>query len=180
MKRLVVVSLTAVPCWIFAGAATVESGSVSAVLFAPCWLLSAGMWWLGGPVGRSGSVRALAAVLVLLVPQCDPPAAGPVPVVADAGAPAGSKCGQWFDEAVQAGWSADQWPILDQIMWRESRCRPDVHNGRGRDRLLRPAPAEHACPPQLGSGRSSTATSPACGIRSTNLTVGRSAVRQGD
>jgi hypothetical protein len=76
----------------------------------------------------------LAVVMMSLLPavaQCDPP---PPPPAADADAPTGSKCGQWFDEALTAGWSPEQWPILDAIMWRESRCDPTVYNGRGRDR----------------------------------------------
>lgn len=77
-------------------------------------------------------MRALLVTVALLAPQCDPPAPTPAPPVEQA--PAGSKCGEWFDEALAAGWSVEQWPILDAIMWRESRCRPDVYNGRGRDR----------------------------------------------
>jgi hypothetical protein len=76
-------------------------------------------------------VRSLLLSVALLAPQCDPPVTAPA---VDQAAPAGSKCGQWFDEALEAGWSADQWPILDAIMWRESRCQPDVYNGRGRDK----------------------------------------------
>lgn len=76
-------------------------------------------------------MRSLLLSVALLAPQCDPPVTAPA---VDQAAPAGSKCGQWFDEALEAGWSADQWPILDAIMWRESRCQPDVYNGRGRDK----------------------------------------------
>jgi hypothetical protein len=79
-------------------------------------------------------VRAMLLSVALLVPQCDPPTPAPAPAPVVDQAPAGSKCGQWFDEALEAGWSADQWPILDAIMWRESRCKPEVYNGRGRDR----------------------------------------------
>ena len=44
------------------------------------------------------------------------------------------RCGEWRDAAIEAGWSEDEWPILDKIIWRESRCKPDVYNGRGRDK----------------------------------------------
>jgi len=43
------------------------------------------------------------------------------------------KCPEWHDEALAAGWTEDQLPIVDAIMWRESRCKPGVHNKRGRD-----------------------------------------------
>ena len=48
-------------------------------------------------------------------------------------APSGSKCPEHYDEAMQAGWSPNDWSKLDKIIWRESRCQPDVYNGRGRD-----------------------------------------------
>lgn len=42
-------------------------------------------------------------------------------------APAGSNCPQWYGHARAAGWPAADWPKLDYIMWRESRCNPDVY-----------------------------------------------------
>ena len=49
------------------------------------------------------------------------------------GAPDGSKCPQHYAAAMQAGWSPEQWPKVDFIIWRESRCNPRAYNGRGRD-----------------------------------------------
>ncbi|NDC56704.1 MAG: hypothetical protein EBZ69_07860 [Alphaproteobacteria bacterium] len=43
------------------------------------------------------------------------------------------RCDQYRSVALQAGWSDADWPRLSQIMWRESRCQPWVHNRRGRD-----------------------------------------------
>ena len=46
-----------------------------------------------------------------------------VPISADA------KCPQWWPLAVQVGWPIEELPMLDRIMWRESRCLPDAWNG---------------------------------------------------
>jgi hypothetical protein len=43
------------------------------------------------------------------------------------------RCIDFKDEALAAGWSESDWPILDKIIWRESRCKPNVRNKRGRD-----------------------------------------------
>jgi len=48
-------------------------------------------------------------------------------------APAGSRCPQFYDEAIRAGWSPSQWKRIDYIIFRESRCTPSVYNGKGRD-----------------------------------------------
>jgi len=42
----------------------------------------------------------------------------------------GGQCSQWSDEALAAGWTAQQWPTVDRIMWAESRCDPGAYNGR--------------------------------------------------
>jgi hypothetical protein len=36
-------------------------------------------------------------------------------------APSWSKCPQWFDTALRF-WPADQWPTIDFLLYRESRC----------------------------------------------------------
>ena len=38
-------------------------------------------------------------------------------------------CPQWEAEAIAQGWPLDQLNRLDHVMWRESRCLPDAHNG---------------------------------------------------
>ena len=43
-------------------------------------------------------------------------------------APASSRCPQWWRAARSAGWSEHNLPQLDRIIWRESRCRPDIEN----------------------------------------------------
>jgi hypothetical protein len=42
-------------------------------------------------------------------------------------------CAQWEQAALEAGWELDQWPTLDRIMLRESRCQPGAthHNANG-------------------------------------------------
>ena len=39
------------------------------------------------------------------------------------------QCGEWYDVSVDAGFTADDWPAIGIIMWRESRCNPNAHNG---------------------------------------------------
>ena len=48
-------------------------------------------------------------------------------------APEGSRCPQWFAAALAAGWPESDWARIDYIMWRESRCRPEVHTVAKRD-----------------------------------------------
>lgn len=43
------------------------------------------------------------------------------------------RCPEFKDLAIAAGWAEEDWPRLDYIIWRESRCKPDVRNKRGRD-----------------------------------------------
>jgi hypothetical protein len=43
-------------------------------------------------------------------------------------APEGSSCGEWFDLAMTVGWDEQEWPVLDRVLYRESRCLPTVHN----------------------------------------------------
>lgn len=38
-------------------------------------------------------------------------------------------CAEWYPLAMQVGWPAEEWPNVAKIMWRESRCRPEAHNG---------------------------------------------------
>jgi hypothetical protein len=43
--------------------------------------------------------------------------------------PENAQCPQWWPLAVQVGWPVEQLPMLDRVMWRESRCLPDAWNG---------------------------------------------------
>jgi len=38
------------------------------------------------------------------------------------------KCGHWLDEALNVGWSRTHLSQLDYVMWRESRCLPNMFN----------------------------------------------------
>ena len=35
-------------------------------------------------------------------------------------------CPEWWPTALEVGWTEDQLPTLDRIMWNESRCQPDA------------------------------------------------------
>lgn len=35
-------------------------------------------------------------------------------------------CGEWRELALTEGWSADEWPILSRVLYRESRCQPHL------------------------------------------------------
>lgn len=39
------------------------------------------------------------------------------------------RCGEWHDLALKVGWPAEEWPRLQQVIWRESRCTPTAWNG---------------------------------------------------
>jgi hypothetical protein len=44
-------------------------------------------------------------------------------------------CPQWWGLARQAGWTNDLLPMLDYVLWRESRCDATAHNTtRNRDK----------------------------------------------
>ena len=50
--------------------------------------------------------------------------------------PIDARCGEWAPTARSVGWPEERLHILlDDIMWKESRCLPDVHNSH-RDRGL--------------------------------------------
>lgn len=38
------------------------------------------------------------------------------------------KCAEWFPLAIEVGWPDSEWPTLDRVLWRESRCLPTAHN----------------------------------------------------
>lgn len=42
--------------------------------------------------------------------------------------PVSAKCGEWWNLAQSVGWAGYQLPMLDRIIWRESRCYDNVHN----------------------------------------------------
>jgi len=39
------------------------------------------------------------------------------------------KCGEWHDVAINVGWPEEEWEFLREVIWRESRCKPDAWNG---------------------------------------------------
>ena len=40
-------------------------------------------------------------------------------------------CEQWFGHAIAMGWERDELPVLDQVMWNESRCDPTQKSETG-------------------------------------------------
>lgn len=40
------------------------------------------------------------------------------------------KCGEWYDEAMKAGWPPEEWKTISKVMYRESRCDPLAWNGQ--------------------------------------------------
>lgn len=51
------------------------------------------------------------------------------PSTTDTSVADGAKCSEWWATARQMGWADDLLPVLDEVMWRESRCQPDATNG---------------------------------------------------
>lgn len=71
-------------------------------------------------------MRIAAAVLAAtLVFGSTPVDATPVQMVGRPWHPSG-RCPEYYFLALYAGWSRDDWPTLDRIIWRESRCQPDA------------------------------------------------------
>ena len=60
------------------------------------------------------------------VPTVPPAPTTTKPVVS---VPAGASCPQWWQLAVDVGWPVDELPMLDRVIWRESRCLPEAWNG---------------------------------------------------
>ena len=40
-----------------------------------------------------------------------------------------AQCREWLPLAVRVGWPVEELPMLDRVIWRESRCQPDAWNG---------------------------------------------------
>lgn len=40
-----------------------------------------------------------------------------------------AQCREWLPLAVKVGWPVEELPMLDRVIWRESRCQPDAWNG---------------------------------------------------
>jgi len=51
-------------------------------------------------------------------------------------APADSRCAEWFTVALDAGFTPDEWPVVDRIMWCESKCQPAAYNRSGASGLM--------------------------------------------
>jgi len=52
-----------------------------------------------------------------------------MPVVAYSAVSVESRCPEWEPVAMAAGWEPEHWDRLSYIIYRESRCLPDVFNG---------------------------------------------------
>jgi len=40
-------------------------------------------------------------------------------------------CEQWFGHAIAMGWKVEDLPVLDEVMWNESRCDPTQKSDSG-------------------------------------------------
>lgn len=60
------------------------------------------------------------------LPPISPPVQQPTTTVVVDSVTEGAFCPQWWDTALSVGWTEDDLPIIDRIMWAESRCRPDA------------------------------------------------------
>lgn len=49
---------------------------------------------------------------------------------------AGRPCAQWYDAAIEAGWSPEEWPTISRVMYRESMCTPTADNNSSSARGL--------------------------------------------
>jgi hypothetical protein len=38
------------------------------------------------------------------------------------------ECAKWLGLGLQVGFSTDLLPMLERVLWKESRCQPEVHN----------------------------------------------------
>jgi hypothetical protein len=74
----------------------------------------------------------LPAVRVATVQVAEPPP----PITA----PATSRCPDWFDVALDAGFTEAEWPTVDRLMWCESKCGPRAHNRSGASGLMQIMP----------------------------------------
>lgn len=53
-----------------------------------------------------------------------------------AAATAGRPCPEWYDTAIEAGWTPEEWPTVARIMRAESNCLPTADNGSSTARGL--------------------------------------------
>ena len=68
---------------------------------------------------------------VATTPTVTAPATTTTLVVSDTTPEGQWLCGEWWPTARSMGWTAEQWPTLDRVMWNESRCQPDVISATG-------------------------------------------------
>jgi len=65
-------------------------------------------------------VRIFLSVVLFLFGSGKEATAKPIPTV--------HRCAQWMSLAIQAGWRTVHLPVLDYIIWQESRCEPHQIN----------------------------------------------------
>jgi hypothetical protein len=52
----------------------------------------------------------------------------------------GGTCGEWRSEAIDAGFTAEQWLTVRRLMYRESRCQERAHHRGGATGLMQIMP----------------------------------------
>jgi hypothetical protein len=84
-------------------------------------------------------IAAMMSALIGTVPAVRIVEAAPVGTVAPAVATTvvySGRCAQWEQTALDAGWTLEQWPTVDRVMWCESKCEPDAYNRSGASGLM--------------------------------------------
>jgi hypothetical protein len=76
------------------------------------------------------AIFALAALLFIASTARPDALAQPMSPIPGTRPPSTALCPQWWLTARSVGWPEHTLPTLDRIIWRESRCRPDVENLR--------------------------------------------------
>jgi hypothetical protein len=105
--------------------------AVSALL--ACILVFVGIdgsrWDTSSVVAAAPAVRVETTVQVASTPSPAPPAP-----------PSWARCPQWWDVALDAGFTVDEMPTVDRVMWCESNCQPGAHNRSGASGLMQVMP----------------------------------------
>jgi len=49
-------------------------------------------------------------------------------------------CGEWRNLALSVGFTEEQWPTVNRLIWKESRCNPNAYNRSGASGLMQVMP----------------------------------------
>lgn len=118
---------------------------------AGCFTAAAALFWITGDLHEQSALDSGAITLATVAATADPrqeahlsavtttttTTTTTVPPIIYPPAPEGARCPQWWEMAQLAGFTYDELEhALDRIMWRESRCRPEVRSSTSDTGLL--------------------------------------------